>query len=210
MKNMKSIVLAIAVVALSGAGVAPSQAVENSPVTETTTVEVPMYIGGYDEDVAKANGFEIVTDSSGAQSSVAITEKAKKIVREMKEKQAKLKANRESDGEIDLMNIVYGNCGSSSLNISRRGSNNIAIGTSYSVTFPAVSHVWSVIGNTSSQGFLENFDGLVFGGASTASSSTHEIFVNNNISAAAQVTSGSYAQLVTGGKCFSGLPSDSY
>lgn len=77
------------------AALAPQAAFAETPGIETPESEsTPMVLVGYDEEVAKANGFQVITNSDGSQSSIAVTDEAKAQLQqaEVLRAQAQLKA----------------------------------------------------------------------------------------------------------------------
>lgn len=154
----------------------------------------PMNIVGYDAGIAAANGFEIVTDENGVQTSVPVTDEAKAIVAEY-------------EGGPQARNTVWGDCGSASLFITRLGIYTIVIETAYSAYLPSVSHVWDVDGAVTSGTYSEAFSGLNFSNTWYAA---HNVGVNNNTSGFGVVRSGSRAYLIDGAICYAYGPSDSW
>lgn len=186
---------AICVAIATSAFAVPASA-DELPVEETITT--PMYVGGYNEEVAEANGFEIVIGEDGQPYSVAVTPEAQEL-------EASFEAPA-GPGGISAFNIVYGWCGSSSLNISRT-FNGINVATSYSVIAPTYWHNWNVTGASNRGGWSAGFSGA---NANSYWSATRFVNLGSYSSGFGQVSTGSYALLVNGLICYSGGPSASF
>lgn len=199
--RMKKLLLGCASAALlmttNMAAAAPAVADSLEFEPSTTVKTTPMYIAGYNEEVAEEHGFKIVTDKDGNEHSVPVTEEAKEIVAAQDEP-----ANE--DG-IELQNIVYGDCGSSSVFIAKSSPTEISIATSYSVYTTSISHQWEVGGSSPDGVWSEGFSGLNSGSSWSA---VHEAYVGDSSDVFAGVTEGSFAQLIDGAVCYSGGPSD--
>lgn len=202
--NCKTLLGGLAVLAAAGASLfaaTPALADEGigSPGGELTySVTAPMYISGYDEARAEANGYTIVIDEDGNPHSIPVTEEA----------QAEAAAAAAAyEGTIRPFNTVFGDCGSSSLFISRSGSTTLVVSTGYAVIAPSVGHTWNVDGAVTSGAWSEGFSGLAF---SSSWSAVHNVSVGNNSSGFGLVRPGSEAYLANGLTCTSGGPSDSW
>lgn len=157
-----------------------------------------MSIVGYDAEVAQAHGFKITTDSLGRRSSVPVTAETKRIAAQYPSSVS---------GGATTNNTKFGNCGSSSLFISRI-SGGVRIKTANSVYAPSFEHTWNVDGSTTTVGgWTEPFSGL---NASTTWNATHDHKVGGASSATAGVRAGSTATLIDGTICGSYGPTDSY
>lgn len=159
-----------------------------------------MNIVGYDEAVAAANGFEIVTDENGDQSSVPVTDEAKAHV-----------AHRDTTPEITPLwdeDVVEGNCGISYVGGEKGANDQVSFETGYVVIDAVVEYTWTV----NAQGFIS---GDTFSNA--GNDPDPEYFASGVLtaigpgvlgvpaaSAAAQVI------LIDGSVCFSGGPSVSF
>jgi hypothetical protein len=153
-------------------------------------VSAPMSVAYFDHEVATANGFEIRVDSAGNEYSVPITDHAR----------ASLK---ETAGDVSAFGTVKGPCGTSTLLIARSGPEAVRIGTAFRVFAATDWHVWNVSLVNSFGAWNENFDG---GPTSGTWDAEHEKNIRSSQGVTAQVTPGSYAVLVNGAVCFSGLP----
>lgn len=182
----------LAVTATVSSLLVASPAMASEPVYSRTA---PMYIVGYDKAVAEAHGYTIVVDQTGAQRSVPVTKQAKTQAAAA----AALKSSIQPNG------IEYGDCGTSSLFVARKGTTKIAVSTGYSVHTASVQHTWNVDGVVTSGTWTSGFSGLNF---STTWSATHNVSVGDNSSGFAYVRSGSRAVLIDGSICYSGEPSD--
>jgi hypothetical protein len=181
------------------ANVAPSEELLMSDASVSTET-APMFIAGYNEEVANANGFEIVIDEDGNTHSIPVTDEAKKLAAEFEQV---------PDPGFSTFGTVLGDCGTSSLFVSKSGSTKVYVTTSYSVYAPTWEHHWYVDGAAASGGFTINFSGGNYA-SSNKWNAWRDVSVNNNVSAFAQVRAGSFAQLITGAICYSGAPSDRY
>ncbi|KAA9104499.1 hypothetical protein [Microbacterium rhizomatis] len=104
-----------------------------------TRVETTMYVTGYDEDVAQANGYEIVTYDDGSWESVAVTEEAK-----AENAETGIMTPQPGDGSTAARGTVYGPCGSSFVDASASGRLVSAV-TGYTVTGPVSNRIyWDV------------------------------------------------------------------
>lgn len=153
--------------------------------------QATMGVTGFDAAVAEANGFEIVTDSSGTQTSVPVTDAAKAIV-----------AAAAQAGHRDL-GTVDGDCGRSWLNTSRAGSNKVVINTGYRVWLPSVGQQWNVDLFSSHGGYSVPFSGAAFSPTWDAYETED---VGNSHGTHSNVRDGSFAELVDGELCYSGSP----
>ncbi|PPG51713.1 hypothetical protein C5C24_06540 [Rathayibacter sp. AY2B3] len=157
-----------------------------------------MTLSGYDAAVAEAHGYQIVVHDDGTFESIPVTDAAKKEAEEL----------AIAGGGLAARDTRSGNCGTSTLFITRAGSSGINIYTAYSVTLGySIGHEWKVDGATSSGTWSEDFNGLA---ASTTWSATHFKAVGGNASGFGQVRAGSYAILNNGLTCSSALPYDAW
>lgn len=137
---------ALAALMMVGGGAASASAVETP---EQSEIEVGMTVTGFDPVVAAANGYRIVTDSSGGRESVPVSDGAKRD-------EAKARAG----GHRSYAN---GNCGRASLTtkpVASRGG--VAIATSYTLSGGRKSfgHLWKVTGQSRlGTPFTESFSG---------------------------------------------------
>ncbi|MCU1526518.1 MAG: hypothetical protein JWP75_281 [Frondihabitans sp.] len=148
MKRTLATIATATLIAPSGSTVALAQT-GSAPASESGafSADVPMTVTGYDVQTAEANGYRIVTDRGGRQSSVPITARAK---------------HDEEEAMADR-SFADGTCGRASLTtkpIASRGG--IAIATSYSLTKGRKSfgHLWKVTGQSRlGTPFTESFSG---------------------------------------------------
>lgn len=108
----------------------PSYASETEPALPPEAIVTPMTVAGYDEAVAEAHGFEIVTHADGSVESVPVTPEAISVSQAAENVQAR--------GE------VHGNCGSSFVYADRSGRM-VTAQHGYIVAMPVWNRVgWSV------------------------------------------------------------------
>ncbi|WP_426624451.1 hypothetical protein ACPPVW_18160 [Leifsonia sp. McL0607] len=124
---------AIAAGALIFSGAVAAQASE-TPGAETVTLNVSeaMVPAGFDPAVAEANGYKIVTDSTGEQRSVPVSAEA--IAFEERLASSALKART---------TWVQGPCGNSWINAVSKGNSKF-ISTGYVVPRPVIAKLWIV------------------------------------------------------------------
>lgn len=164
---------------------------------DVRVVEQPMVVSGYDEEVAKENGFRIDFTEEGDPYPVPVTEEARQQVLE---------------GGPQTQDIVPGTCGISRLFVAPSSSTNVQIDTGYTIysTFgKPLSHTWDVDGATSSGGFTENFSGLApFYGYDWSAS--HNVYVGSSNTGTAEIRSGSRSYLNTGFTCHAEFNTDTW
>ncbi len=97
-----------------------------------------MTVVGYDEEVAEANGFQIITNPDGSQSSIAVTEEAKAQLRQADVLRAQAQL------ESTAADPVPGNCGSSWASGSKIANDTVAFSTGFLVFLAAYEHDWRV------------------------------------------------------------------
>lgn len=177
-----------------GVVLAPSAAqadtAENEP-PETFSAVMPMSVIGYDEEVAEANGFKIVTDENGQQTSVPVTDEAKALV---------------ADAPVATpYDTVVGNCGQSWLNGSKGANDVVSFTTGYSVRAAVVLHQWrvSAVGAITSgeKNYAQGAGGPVW---STSGSTTA---IGPGWAIVPPLSPVAMVKLVDGTTCYSGGPS---
>lgn len=107
------------------------------PAPQTTTEYRPMVAKGYDAQVAAANGFQIVTNADGTQSSVPVTAAAKAQLQQAAERRAQLQSSTVSPQGV-------GNCGESWASGSKIANDTVAFSTGFQVFLAATHHTWTV------------------------------------------------------------------
>jgi hypothetical protein len=182
-------------------GFAPATHSPTQTDPNVTVIEAPMVAAGFDEDVARANGYQIVTDANGEKRSVPVTAAAKAA-------EAQLLAKQKAEGTISpLANVVVGDCGSSRIVIVDGPEfRDAGISTSFNVNRPAVNYSWfvDITGNATSTR-------RTFSGGLAFRTSWQHTFVHTVPAAGtyiASVAKNSNAVLNNGTLCFSGGPSD--
>lgn len=140
----------VPVAANADTGAAPDQGKE--------VVVGAMTFAGYDEDVAAAHGYKIVTNPDGTQSSVPVTKEAKlETLRSMSAEDVREKAS--AKGLVTPYDTVSGDCGISWLEGDKGANDRLSFETGYLVTGNVATRVWSVQAN----GFITsnswNFNG---------------------------------------------------
>lgn len=175
-------------VSLAGAGSAHAST-EDREASETITS--PMTIAGYDADVAKANGYKIVTLPDGTQESVPVTAAAKKAEQDI----------------ITPFTTVPGDCGTSSVVILDDGNAGAAVSTGFHLVRGAISYGWTVNVTGPGGGYTKNFGGVLANTPRWTGSFRWSVPVRGTYIAA--VTKASWALLNNGTVCTSGGPIDS-
>lgn len=142
-----------ATLALVGGAAMPANATELTPVEDPEVMSSTqgMNVTGYDEAVANAHGYEIVTHADGSQESVPVTPEA-------------IAEQAAIDDMVTTFDEAYGNCGRSWVYSTKIANDTVAIQTGFSVGGPTVSRNWRVHANTF---FTSNT--LVFPNGPTAS-----------------------------------------
>lgn len=173
----------------------PAHAAEG-PANPSVSVEIrtAMESVGFDEEIAAANGFQIVTDANGVQSSIPVTNEAKQLVARYTEREGQVGA---------LRAVSYGPCGYSTINLVTMGFDYLTIGTSFSVNLPVQTRWWGVVGFSGSGTFNVSFNGGASGPFWTGASN-----VRRAGGGWGQVAVGSYVIKVDGNICWSGSPSE--
>lgn len=139
MRTIAGILAAVAVMSLGGPAHASEQ---RGPVIDPVAIESAMSAVAYDEAVAEANGFTIVTHEDGSWESVAVTKEAKAA-------EAKaggpIGAGAPGDGSAQRSPVyAYGNCGNSWIQFIRAG-NYVSLKTGYNVAYNVSNRIgWSV------------------------------------------------------------------
>ena len=118
-----------ALIAATLSAVAPANGATRTDEPPVITT-VGMNAIGYDESVAEANGFEIITYPDGSWESVAVTPEAQEI-----EKTYGGPVLIDPGTPVASKVTVYGNCGSSWIEVLNSGSAKRA-NTGYSVSAP--------------------------------------------------------------------------
>jgi hypothetical protein len=180
------------------AALAPQAAFADTPepsVTETIGATMPMTVVGYDEKVAEANGYQIVTHDDGSQESVPVTAAAKT------EQAAADAARAQARGEVD------GDCGSSWINALKKENDTVAFSTGYVVFGAVVDSQWQVIAN----GFISGNSVTLYPGSNSGTWSTEGALPSVIGPGIASVgIASSFAILAGGQVCYSGGPSASF
>ncbi len=170
---------------------ASASSLDQSGSDGNTTVDVvPMNVVGYDAAVAAANGFEIVTDEFGVQSSVPVTKAAQKL-------NQSIGGGATTNGS----SRVTGDCGYSTINLQRYNLSQVRIVTRYNVNRAVQSRFWFVSLYGAAGAPLYSFAG----GAGDPYWSGVAV-VNYGSSGWGNVTPGSNVTLVNGAICWSGSP----
>lgn len=188
----------LALTALTGVSPASAAPPEGTPPALTTAA---MNAIGYDQSVAEANGFQIVTYPDGNWESVAVTPTAKKI-----EAAYGGPTLIDPHGPVASKVTVYGNCGSSFIQV-RSSASAWRADTGYSVKAPVANRInWTIqvasLGGIPSYTWPPSPTGAVWSGATT--------FATGGFGGTVFVTPGSSVLLINGTICGSGSPAESY
>jgi hypothetical protein len=197
--NLKSITCTLASIGLVATawlvGATPAGA-DTGDTTTSTVVTTRMIVSGYDDATAAANGFKIVVAADGTPTSIPVTKNALKI--------AQAYSTPAQPGAFSQLGTLPGDCGFSSLFITKAGSSGLSVSTGYSVYTTSVYQKWDVDGATNSGTWSEPFTGYNFSNTWTA---VHVVPVISNTSGFGKVRAGSYARLINGLSCTSAGPS---
>lgn len=158
---------------------------------ETVSVTMPMTVVGYDEEIAAANGFEIVTNPDGSQSSIPITDEAKALVADAP--------------DVGARDTVVGDCGQSWLNGSKGANDVVSFTTGYSVRAAVQLHQWRV----QAIGFITSGEKNYAQGAGGAvwSKSDSTTAIGPGYAIVPPLSPTAMVKLVDGATCYSGGPS---
>lgn len=140
-KNVALTTAAVAIASVTGvASAAVAAPYDGSKPGPSRVASTPMSVLGYDESVAAANGFRIVTHGDGSWESVAVTETAKRL----NVKTGIMRPATTAPDGAAAKGTVYGNCGSSWVNAYDSGRH-VPLGTGYTVKAPVANRVaWSI------------------------------------------------------------------
>ncbi|WP_370947041.1 hypothetical protein AB5J62_05665 [Amycolatopsis sp. cg5] len=120
------------------AGAAPAPAGESAG--QQQELRQGMYVAGFNEEVAKANGYKIVTYPNGDRQSVPADPDSKLP----KSPILSHTANTDAAPANSDYDRVQGNCGSSWIAVRQTGPSNVQVGSGFSVYTGTVSHSWTV------------------------------------------------------------------
>lgn len=102
---------------------------------ETVQSVMPMEVAYYDEEVAAAHGFQLVTDENGETRSIPVTDGARALLAD---------GSTSPEGTVTPFDTVVGNCGQSWLNGSKGANDVVSFTTGYSVRAAVTGHQWRV------------------------------------------------------------------
>lgn len=202
MKTSKMALLATALLAASiifPASAASAAEEDSAPQGEVQAGG--MWKGEIREDIAAANGYEVITQSDGSQVSVPVTEAAK-------EREAAATVEREAalaQAGPQPFDEVVGDCGSARVGAVKKAGDLLAVTTGY-VVFGAVrEHHWVVNAIGAITG-----NSLTFGGAPNAGIFSGEGGMTVIGPGIASVPLTSFAVLASGQVCYSYLPTAAF
>lgn len=185
-------VLALVLALLSGAG----SAVAAEASGPELVIDVEMQAVGFDESVAAAHGYTIVTDGDGTQRSVPVTAEAHAAEAAIARKHA-----------LGRATVVAGSCGTSRIVITdSTGFRTAGISTSFNVNRPAVGYSWFVDVTGGGTSVRRTFSGALASRTSWQHTFAHSVPKAGSYIASVARTSN--AVLNNGTICFSGGPSD--
>jgi hypothetical protein len=172
------------------------------PTTDSSSASAPMTVVSYDAAVAEANGYQIVTNPDGTQSSIPVTDEAKA----QQAAADAAKAEYESGG-VSARGVVDGDCGSSWISASKIANDTVAYQTGYIVWGAVVDSQWTIVAT----GFITGNSVTLHPGANAGTWET-EGGVNNVVGpGVAGVTTGSSFAVLAGGQvCYSGGPTATF
>lgn len=164
------------------------------PDSETTLASSAALVpAGFDSAVAEANGYKIVTDSTGEQRSVAVSPEAIEFERQL----------ARTPSITPFTTFVSGPCGTSWINAVSRGNTKV-ISTGYVVPRPVIVKTWTV--QVWGWGGLPSY---TWGGSSGASWSSSWSFTLSGADFA-NVLPGSNVVMNNGTVCLSGSPGENF
>jgi len=168
--------------------------------------------GGIREDIAAANGYEVVTAPDGTKTSVPVTPEAIAFEEAAAAEREAAIASGVVPAEVAQLELarrgtVDGNCGSSWVETTKGGSNSLYVTTGYVVFGAVVTHSWRVnaVGFISSRTFEFSNIGAPNAGVFNGEAAGTVIGVG-----VAVVPVNAYAVLRSGQLCNSGGPTDSF
>jgi hypothetical protein len=189
---------------------APQAAFADAPtgVPEAAAVSsMPMTVGGYDADIAEANGYQIVTNPDGSQSSVPITEDAKAQQAAAEAAKAEYYQDQNTNDGMAPLGVVDGNCGSSWINATKQANDTVAYQTGYVVWGAVVDSQWDVVAT----GFISGSSVRLYPIPNSGTWATEGALYNVIGPGIANVTiATSFAVLASGQVCYSGGPSAAF
>ncbi|MBG6056432.1 hypothetical protein IWX81_002869 [Salinibacterium sp. CAN_S4] len=201
MSVRKAVLKGLAVAAvLTFVTTAPAAAADipSDPTALKSTVTTAMVSHGFDENVARDNGFEIRVNSVGEQYSVPVSESAKTLVEQnIAASAGPGSPTTRGSGQ------VFGPCGSSTIYLYKSGLSVLKIQTSYSVNLPIQFRQWGVVGASGSGVFNVPFNSPYPGTAFWTG------YGQTSVAGGGwgQVAIGSYVMKVDGNICWAGAPS---
>jgi len=193
--KLKHTIAFSALAAIATTGVTASPPVASAATPPIGAVTSPMTIDGFDDAVANADGYRIVTLSNGDEASVPV---ASPIVN-----------GSPASAIVQPDSIIYDDCGYSWMYMDSWSPLQYVPLTGFVVNTPAIDYSWNLV--ISGPYNYENH--LGYGGAlafdTSWSNGAPEIPVDDaGYYSGEVVSSTSYAILDNGGVCFSGGPSD--
>lgn len=182
----------------------PQAAFADTPgnlTSDTSNNSTPMTVVGYDAHVAEANGYQIVTNPDGSQSSVPVTDEAKA------QQAAADAAKADYKSDVSARGVVDGDCGSSWISAAKQANDTVAYQTGYIVWGAVVDSQWTVVAT----GFISGNSVVLHPGANGGTWETEGAVYNVVGPGVAGVTTGSsFAVLVGGQVCHSGGPTATF
>jgi hypothetical protein len=142
----KSLIAVATVITLTLLPVTAANAAEpaGSSSPETTTTFMPMVVKGYDSSVAAANGYKIVTNTDGAQSSVPVTAAAKAQDQLAKQMRADALSGGSAMTAAANGGDKWGDCGGSGISAVKQANDQLAWHTWFTVFGAASGYSWNV------------------------------------------------------------------
>jgi hypothetical protein len=182
--------------ALSGTAAANAAQLDD-PVVTTVTETAPMqFTGQVDDAVAKANGFKVIKNADGTETSVPVSAKAKALV---------LKSSK-ARGLASPNSTASGTCGSSYYTLTRISGTVVSQFTGYKVILPTFEQHWVLHMWTPKDSRTNDVSGL--NASATWSTIVRSTGLKSTVTVDGGVLPGSYATLITGDYCYSASPHD--
>jgi hypothetical protein len=198
-------VLAAVLMTFSGASAAVAS--PQAPAPASQEKQVGMYVAGFDEAVAKANGYKIVTYANGDRQSVPVDPQSKLpkgpvLHAQSPTKMAPAKQSVRSAAANTDYNEVWGNCGVSWIRVSQTGTNKVSVASGFrNLPDPAYFWTWDISLSDRNGTSHQTHSGPTFGTAAS------RIWSNlNQYGYTYDYVYAGGATLITGTICLSGRP----
>lgn len=193
--------LAIAVLVVAPATAATAAGDEEVAATKTITF-MPMTIGGYNEEVANANGYVIIVNENGIQTSVPVTKEAIAAEQVAASKRESMPGTALLGGAA-AKGEAWGDCGGSWVEATKKPGDAVAFSTGF-VVFGAATGYWWLV---NAHGAITSNGALMQGNGPASGTKTFEGGIGGVVGPGyAIVPVWSNVQMVNGAVCYAGGP----